>query len=294
MFKNKSRINNKKGSKVYISQKSYDNPYFSSAKKKGVAHVASSISLKTKIIFFLILSASSFFIWLFLYSKYFLIYDIDINIEKVNDIGGLSESEIEKITREQLRSRYIFLPGNNIFLFKEDDLYQKLNKDLAFESINITKKLPNKLLIDIKEISYALIWKENNEFYYITINGEVISSVYEEDMKNIFPLIENRGVDLITENSINDKANHLRLAVLLYKDFKDTNILNVEKFILGNQNENTLTMKILDGPEVYFSTINEVGPQKDNLLILKDGKLKNDLYSKSYVDLRYGDMIYYR
>ena len=294
MFNKKNKAELKKGSKLYISRKSYSNPYFKDANKKPKISFSSSVSLKTKFVglLFLILFLTLF--WFVFYSKYFLIYDLSINIERVNDIGRINESDIEKIAREELRSKFVFLPGNNFFLFKEFKIYDRLDGDFAFEEISVEKKFPNKLFINLKEVSYALVWWEQEGYYYVTTKGDIINEISPEEVKEIFPLVENKGRDLIQGNKISDKDVHLEFAIKLYKEFKDTNIFNIEKFILGNQNDSTITMKIFEGPEVYFNVNENIESQSDKLLLLKNEKLRDDLYAKTYIDLRFGDMIYYR
>jgi cell division septal protein FtsQ len=228
MFNKKNKIGKKKGSKLYISQKAYNNPYFKDVNKTSRSSFVSSMSWKAKISVILIVIFIFSIVWLIFYSKYFLIYDIEINIEKINDIGRIGEDDIEKMAREELRSKFVFLPGNNIFLFDENKLYNKLSTDFAFEEIRVEKKLPNKLHIYLREVSYALIWKEQEEYFYITPKGDVINSVSPEEIKEIFPLVENKGRDLIVNGSVQDKNEHLRFSIELYKTFKDTNIFNID------------------------------------------------------------------
>ncbi len=53
-------------------------------------------------------------------------------------------------------------------------------------------------------------------------------------------------------------------------------------------------MKILDGPAVYFNTEKDINAQIAKLLIITDKKLKDNFKNKKYIDLRYGDRVYYR
>ncbi|PLX22182.1 hypothetical protein C0584_00305 [Candidatus Parcubacteria bacterium] len=293
MFKNKKKLRTN-SRRQYVSHKSYTNPYFNEANKKSSKPLLSHFSWKTKfsVLFFFALFALLF--WFFIYSKYFLIYDISINFDRVNDIGGIGEEQIERIAREQLRSKYVFFPGNNFFLFKENALYDKLKEDLAFESIVVNKKFPNKLELDLKEVSYALVWFEDSRYYYITTNGEIIIEVLPEELKQIFPLIENKGRLLILDQRVAGKEKHFEYAIKLYQELRDTNIFNVEKFTVGNENDNTLTMKIMDGPDVYFNVEEGIDQQIQKLILLRNEKLRDELFSKTYIDLRFGDMIYYR
>ena len=294
MFNKKNKTVSKKGSKLYIGQKSYSNPYFKDVNKKSKVSFTHYFSFKLKIIIVILIALFFSFAWLLLYSKYFLIYDINTNIERVNNISRINKADVEKIAREELRSKFVFFPGNNYFLFNENKIFNRLDGDFAFEEIRVEKEFPNKLNIYLKEVGYALVWKELEKYYYITTEGDIINEVSPEEIKEIFPLINNKGRDLISGKKILDKNKHLELAVNLYKYFKDTNIFNIEEFTVGNQNDNTLTMKIFEGPEVYFNVNENVESQSDKLKLLRNEKLGDELYNKAYIDLRFGDMIYYR
>ena len=294
MFKNKNKNNQRKGSKLYISKKSYNNPYFKNANKLPNKSFSVSVSLKAKIVIAFVLTFIVLFFWFMFYSKYFLIHDINVNIERVNNIGRVSEPNIEEMVRGELRRKFVFLPANNYFLFNENKIYKKLNKDYAFEKIEVNKVFPNKLSIHLKEVSYALVWHEDGKYYYITTDGNIISEIKLDEIKQIFPIIDNKGRYLIDNNKINNRDGHLKLAITLYKEFKDTNVFNIESFLIGNQNDSTLTMKIFEGPEVYFNVNGDTQSQSEKLLLLKNEKLRGALYDKKYIDLRYGDMIYYK
>jgi len=288
--KTKNQANNK-----IISQKEYNNPYFQNKKKTKNSYISRS-SLKFKIGALAFTTLTIFVLWFVIYSNYFKVRNVVVNLEKVTDIGGVSEEQIEKIALRQLRTSLIFLPQNNIFIFNEKKLYDTLISDLAFEKIEIIKKYPNELILNLKEVSYAIIWEEGGLFYYMTTKGDLIKEVDPLELKNIFPLINNVGNALFLDNKIIGRGDHIKFAINLYKTFKDENILNIEKFVLDDisQNQNTVSMKLFDGPLIHFDIKEDRKKQEEKLMVLKNEKLKDDFFKKEYIDLRFGDMIYYR
>jgi hypothetical protein len=48
------------------------------------------------------------------------------------------------------------------------------------------------------------------------------------------------------------------------------------------------------GPAVYFNIEEDIDKQINKLIIIKNEKIKKDFNKKTYIDLRYGDRVYYR
>jgi len=51
---------------------------------------------------------------------------------------------------------------------------------------------------------------------------------------------------------------------------------------------------LIDGPKIFFNTEEGIDKQINKLLVIKNEKLKDDFNGKEYIDLRYGDRVYYR
>ena len=49
-----------------------------------------------------------------------------------------------------------------------------------------------------------------------------------------------------------------------------------------------------NGPMIYFNLQEDIEKQVTKLLVLMNEKLKNNLGEKEYIDLRYGDKVYYK
>ena len=79
----------------------------------------------------------------------------------------------------------------------------------------------------------------------------------------------------------------------LFDQFKKQNDLILEKLIIDSEVD-TIKVKILDGPEIYFNISEVLEKQFKKLIILKNERLKNEFNKKTYIDLRIGDSIYYR
>ena len=80
----------------------------------------------------------------------------------------------------------------------------------------------------------------------------------------------------------------------LFNEFKAySEDFKVARYLVDSD-QRTVKAVIEDGPEVYFNTTQGVKNQLDKLIIIKKEKLLDDFKNKSYIDVRYGESVYYR
>ena len=280
--------------------KKYSNPYFRKKRKKKKVKVA-KLPWRAKLILFEIFIVFIALVWFFCFSGVFNLDYIDINgLEKI------SAKEIKNIVREQTEcKRFLFGSQKNLILFNTIKLSRQLNENYAFEWVLFEKKLPNQLIINLAEKKYVAIWHELGKYYYIDNEGNIIEEIdpLEIKQKN-YPLIDNQRSSSVQGRKIIDHVDDIQYIIKLFSEFKnnaypfpvnkdESSDFPIERFILDNE-VNTVKMALTNGPIIYFNTDKEIGEQIVKLTILIREKLKDDFKSKSYIDLRYGDRIYYR
>lgn len=289
-FKIINRKTRKKGRLPY-SSKAYKNPFFSKKKRFSLRISSRKLLLKTKLIIgiaiMLIILAVSFLF----YSNYF-------SIKKIIVEGGgrIDPLKVENIAWEQINDNFLaIIPQKNIFLFSKKKLTKNLNKKYSFESLIIDKKLPGKLEIKYKEKEYAIIWQENENYFYADDYGLIINEVnLLEISQKDYPIIKNDSNDLIINKKITVDHSLIEYAKQLFFEFKEyNNEFKIERFIVDSD-VNTVKVVIESGPIIYFNSAQEIEKQINKLLIIKNEKLKEDFISKTYIDVRYGDSVYYR
>jgi cell division protein FtsQ len=231
------------------------------------------------------------FVWFIYFSSYFSITKIEIN-------GNIKipSNDIEKLVWQQSNNRRFFIGlQKNINIFNKDKLLNTLNEQYYFEKLSIKKDLPNTIIINLEEKSYSLIWYEADNYYYIDSNGSIISEADPLEIKQkSYPLIDNRGEKKVSGNAIEVNSNNLNYVTQLFKKFKNNHKnFKVDRFILDNE-LNTVKIALLDGPEIYFNIQEDISNQIAKLLVIVNEKLKDNFANKTYIDLRYGDRVYYR
>ena len=281
----------KKRKKFDYSKKKYSNPFFQSKRRIKINTYAPAWSWRVKLIIIIIVMAVLGFIWFFYSSSFF-------NIKSVTISGNnrIQSFEIEELFWEQAdKRRFLLGSQRNINLFNENKFINTLNQLYNFENLSVKKNLPGDVIVSLEEKNYSLIWLESDNYYYIDESGSIISQIdlLEIKQKN-YPLIENRGEIKVFEKNIKIDVVELNFIVKLFNEFKkDYKNYKIDRFILDND-INTIKLALIDGPLIYFNTKEDVNKQTDKLSVIINEKLKDNFLNKIYIDLRYGDRVYYR
>ena len=270
-------------------KKNYSNPFF--RHKKKIKIKSPSLTWRVKLIIFEIIILIGGIIWFCCFSTYFAISAIDvIGAEKI------SIQDIKELARQQTKHRrFLFGSQKNLFFLNANELIKTLNEQYCLDNIVIKKKLPGILIIKFKEKIYSVIWHQSDKYYYIDEAGNIIieTNPLEIKQKN-YPLIDYQGGGEIADKKIDGQNDNINFIIKLFNEFKKAKYgFKIERFIINNE-LNTVKMIINQGPEVYFNTREDLEKQVTKLLVLINEKLKDDFNEKTYIDLRYGDRVYYQ
>jgi hypothetical protein len=213
----------------------------------------------------------------------------------IEGLTRLPASELEKIVWEQgSQPRWLMWQQSNIFAFDAEALAQNIAAHYNFAGLTVHKSWPRSIVLTVSERPYAFIWQEGSEMFYASADGYAIKepAVSEEDKKK-YPIFDNQtGQTMIgSRNKIGIKDEYLRFFLDLHSAFSSENSVSVEKFVLDRE-FNTLRVKLIDGPLVYFNTKSSAREQLNNLILVKNAKIKDNFNKTNYVDLRYGDKIF--
>ena len=276
---------NRLGRKYVYSAKAYKNPFFQN--KRTVNLKSERLKNKNKLIIFAVVIAMAIIIWLLFFSTLFKIRNIEVN--------GVSEAmagEIKLIASELTANRLI--GKNNLLLYKKNNLNKILNEKYYLAGLTIKKKLFHTLAISLREKQPAAVWREDEQYYYLDGDGQVINQTDPLSLNgSSYALIENLTAVKIDGRQASISQEALNYILSLFNEFKDNkHNFAIERFII-DRDANTVKMAILAGPKIYFNIRAPMAEQTAKLdLIIKD-KLKNDFKAvKEYVDLRYANNVY--
>jgi len=296
-----------RGKKIDYCHRDLTNPFFGSRRKKEIHFDVNPLRTKTKVIIFAILFSAGACLWFFLLSPTFRIKKISIN-----GLARVPAPEVEDyVWRQTKTNRFLFFPQKNLFVFAKNNFIEDLKSNYSFEKIEIKKTLPDTMVIDIQEKSLAYVWHENDKYYYSDLDGYLINEVSPLEIKQKqFPIISNQGLPKINASEeqgglgrINIDNNYISYIIDLFNKFpeilkKETGEsglenLAIEKFIT-DQEINNVKLVLTSGTVIFFNTAEDKDKQLKKLEVIKDEMLKGDITTKTYIDLRFGDRIYYR
>ena len=271
------------------SRKKYHNPFFQNKKQKKVNY---EYAFPWKVVFFSLLSLSLIVscFWLTYYSDFLKIKKID-----AGSSPKISSDEVKNIAWAQTQN-YRFFAGkqNNIFLFDKENLASTLKNKYPFFSFTVNKKLPDKLTIDFKEKIYNSIWREADKYYYISDDGMAIEADPLQIKDKKIPLIENAGSTKINNGKLNESAELINKTLSLYQKLKDNQKIKIEKFLAEDNNNSSIKIITISGPALVFNLNEDFDMQIVKLYAIMNERLKDEFFKKSYIDLRFGDKIYYQ
>ncbi len=273
------------------SQKVYRNPYF--RKKKTIRR----ISLKIKIIIVASLILAGGIFWILFFHSFFNIDSI-----KIKEGQGIEDSKFEFLIRGQLtEKRLFFLNQNNIFAFSKKEAKRRILKKYYVDDLEIKKKFPGEIIVNFSEKTPIAVWSENERYYYIDDEGNILYEIeaLEVDTKD-FNVLKNKEKESKIETSgfirkITIGKGYLDFSLGLAKKIKKSELILPYNIFIINEAENTVEINLVQGPVVYFNVKENMENQFEKLEILLREKIKGELLNKTkYIDLRFGDKIYYK
>lgn len=267
------------------SKKSYSNPFFRH-NRTTVPRFSGHLSNKIKLIVLASAVAALILIWLLFFSSLFKITIIDVSGAGENTIKD-AKAVAWGVAGNRL------LAKNNLLLYNKDELAKVLNDKYYLQSLNIEKKLPHTLIITLEEKQQAAVWHEDDKYFYLDGDGNVINQVDPLNVnRQSLPVIENSTDVKIDGRKANIDQTSLDYAISLFNEFKDKKHgFEIEKFIL-DKDINTVKMAVLDGPKIFFNTKEAVAVEAARLDLLIKEKLKDSFSQKEYINLRFGDNVY--
>lgn len=288
------------------------NPYRREEKTK----VGLSLQIKLLFLFALILS----WVALAIYLPYFRInkivyYGLDI----------IQKDEMEKYIKTSYLDSWGILPHSNYFLASKSKITDLLNQKYSLNRLEVRKKFPNTLEIDLEEKMSSVIY-DNGQAYYILDSegtaikflenitppipcdsssteamGEVATStpstpdihtpnyLFMRNQYGNYPVLYDKRCLTVTEKQNNILSPKIIADTIAWRDLLEKEgIASVKYFITENPlaGLGAVTNK---GLTVYWQPANDTTAQLTNLKTI----LKSE-QPQQYIDLRFGERVYWK
>ncbi len=226
---------------------------------------------------------------------------------EINASSNEKEKEIREITQKQKEGKKLFFEQKNILFFSGKKLEEKM-EDFNFLEFSINKNyLERKIIINTSEREKSFIFKENDYYFFVDRNSYIITKFIDCEIskenclsidddfrkENLYPIIKNLGQNRFNEREkkIDLADNYIEFSLKLYNDLGGEDDFALRNIILDNE-FNTIKAELKNDLILYFSSKHDYLEQISHFYTLKRDR-EAELKNNQYVDLRYGNRIFY-
>lgn len=289
----------------------FRNPFFQKKPKRHYKELVISV---------LLIGVIGAMTWFFLGSRFFAIQNVTVTgTETIS-----SDELVARVWNELNQSRALFFSASNRFLFDLDLLQKALSTSYFFETLTIDQTCGWKgegcsLVIFAKEKTSQLLWKSDDRIYLVDLQGMVIRelSPQEREVWNAppppppeplpdgtipseTPLHPLKKLPVfIDENSANVSVGTAVLsevevtnAFQFFERLKSTGITFTSTRV-DRLAGKWMSLQTTVGYDILFDASGDVNAQANALMVLLRDTVK-DPSGLEYIDLRFGDHVYYK
>jgi hypothetical protein len=252
----------------------------------------------------LVVALSSFF----LTSPLFTLSSI-----RVEGAETVNPKAIRDIAEDYLSNRSFFVfKNNNRFFFNGNELQSCLEKQYSFANLSIVLEKQS-VAITLKEKVSSFLWISGDKSYLLDETGAVIRGADPDEIKSLLnpPLIQgptkNGGlipetIKILIFKDLESKTVIINSTVMSENEVKNTRLffeimyqagIVIEKFELNRSVGSWLRANTRQDFDILFDPNEDVLEQADKILLLLRDQIK-DPAALEYIDVRFGDRVYYK
>jgi len=225
--------------------------------------------------------------YLFCFSPVFIIKEIEIQ-----GLNKIKRENIDSIVNKYRSERKWFIfSRKNILFFNTKEIKKKITEHYWFENLEIEKDLPDKVTIKLIEKESAINWMTNNVCFHLDLTGTPIE--YCESAGGLITIKDLKNAPMEIGKSSVPKYE---LDYLINLD-QQLKLVTENKFKLMyyEKQDNMLTVKT---DEQLVLLLNEnIAAEEQAMrlrIILDQADVKGNWGKLNYIDLRFGDRVYYK
>lgn len=266
-------------------------------------------ALRNKVLFF-----SFLFIFLLTLAS-FALHIKKINIKNIEIVGNkvVENKDIIKIAENELNGNYLWIfPKSNFLIYPKNNIKNKLTTNLTrLNNISISTKDSETLLIETNEYEGKYLWcginpvaemDITNKCYFMDSSGYIFDEAPYFSGEIYFKIFGNSfNAQLNNNNPIGSsflKENFNNL--ISFKNSLEMMGIQSYSFVLDeNGDGNMFISKNLTGAKIIFKINSDYPKIIGNLESIINTEplastIKNKLNTLNYIDLRFGNKVYYK
>lgn len=282
----------KRPKKIDYSRKQYRNPFFSQKYNQTKQSPQDKwLILKAFGVAMVVVAFICGTIWATCYSPWFDIVNLSVTVP-----AKINQQEVENLAWQCINgNRWLVIPQRNLIFTDTAALEHDLKQRYILGGIRIEKKWPHGLAIIMEEKPYHAAWQENGKKYLVNKDDFLATEATEQEIsKTKVPLINNSGQPKISEGRLTNEQNCL--AAILAVDGRiatKPDRLGIKHFEVGNDLA-TGFVGVTTGPKIIFNAREDIDRQLNKYEAVLTQGLKGELAQKKYIDLRFGDKLFYQ
>ncbi|MFH0779553.1 MAG: hypothetical protein V1928_01715 [Parcubacteria group bacterium] len=246
---------------------------------------AKSRWIKLALLFvFVAIAGLAYLIWL---SPVFQIKQVEIS-----GLNKVKRESLDKIIDQYRFSRkWLAFSRNNFWIFNCNDVKNAIAEKYFFDDLKIEKKLLNRVEIGLKEKESTVNWFSKGQCFRLDPSGLAIE--YCEDSGGLLKIRNMQNSDLsIGQRAIN--AGELA-GIIAFNEQLSRLIKGKWTIAIYEKTANSLMAKTLEGAAIYFNSALPAAEQIGRLAaLMNQSDIKSNLGKINYIDLRFGDKVYYK
>lgn len=282
----------KRNKKIDYSRKNYRNPFFSQKHTQAKLQQQDKwLLLKAFGVAMAVVAVICGSIWALCFSSWFDVVNLAVSVP-----AKISRQEVENLAWNQINgSRWLVIPERNLIFTDTQELESTLKQRYVLGGLSIKKNWPHGLSIKLEEKPYHVSWQEGGKKYLVNKDDfTAIETTDQEIAEKKLPLINNAGQPKINGGKLADGQSCLAAVLSVNsKIASKPDRLGIKNFEISNDFASGF-MGITAGPKIIFNSREDLDRQVNKFETLMAQSIKNELAQKKYIDLRFGDKLFYQ
>lgn len=226
---------------------------------------------------------------------YFLFFASFLQIKKIEISGtkSLPNQEIQNLTEKDIVKKILFFPTKSILLANKKEIIEKLSKNFPkIDEIRVKKRLPNILILEIKEKEKTGCFCGENNCFYADAKGIIF-----EEAGNSCPL---KFIIRISESALNLSEQVIEEALLdkikkINNNARENIRIDIAEFNISELSNEKIIAKTKSGWEIYFNPEGDIDWQLTKLAQVLEKEIPPEKRENlEYIDLRFGNFAPYK
>ncbi len=242
---------------------------------------------------FALLSVLTFLVILYigLYSPVLQIHRVEIS--GIPDAQAISVRDDMVLWQMQQR-RWIIFPQDNLIMFSKNWLRENIGQEFDPQSIQIDKQFPDSINITITEKDPSLVWKTEDQYYYIDPAGIVSAATVSAETGQesfAYPVLIDESNTAVQPGDQALSPDKVAFTAILYQSLSEFTEPSIAHFYTPHQLSPRINVSTHNGYSLYFDSSKSVDGQILKLREIMEKKAA-DQPPQQYIDLRIGDKVY--